>query len=66
MENKEVDYPVSTGFMKFFRPNMEQLMSEANKYITLGNIVDSVKQYKENETPLDIQLRAFKNNNKDE
>jgi hypothetical protein len=59
MENKE-EYPVTTAYMAYFRPRMEQLMSEANKYIALGNVVDSVKEYKENETPLDIQLREFK------
>jgi hypothetical protein len=60
MENKETDYPVSTPSMRYFRPNMAQLMSEANKYLALGNIVDAVKEYKENESPLDIQLRKFR------
>jgi len=63
MENKE-EYPVSTSAMTFFRPTMRQLMSEANKYIALGNLVNAVKEYKENETPLDIQLRDFKKNTK--
>ena len=60
MKEVNEEYPVSDPYMKYFRPNMAQLMSEANKYITLGNIVDAVKEYKENETPLDIQLREFK------
>jgi len=59
MEDKEV-YPVSISAMTFFRPTMGQLMSEANKYIALGNLVNAVKEYKENETHLDIQLRKFK------
>lgn len=54
------EYPVSSPYVTYFRPNMAQLMSEANKYLALGNIVDAVKEYKENETPLDIQLREFK------
>jgi hypothetical protein len=60
MENKETEYPVSGPYMTYFRPNMAQLMSEANKYVALGNLVDAVKEYKENESPLDIQLREFK------
>jgi hypothetical protein len=60
MEEVNKEYPVTTGYMKYYRPTMGELMSEANKYIALGNIVDSVKEYKENETPLDIQLREFK------
>lgn len=61
MEKKELEeYPETTDYMKFFRPTMGQLMSEANKYLALGNIVDAVKEYKENESPLDIQLRKFR------
>ena len=60
MENKETDYPVSGPYITYFRPNMAQLMSEANKYLALGNIVDAIKEYKENESPLDIQLRKFR------
>lgn len=61
MEKKELkEYPVTTAYMKVFRPTMSQLMSEANKYLALGNIVDAVKEYKENESLLDIQLRKFK------
>ncbi len=61
MEKKELEqYPVTTAYMKVFRPTMGQLMSEANKYLALGNIVDAVKEYKENESPLDIQLRKFR------
>ena len=62
MEDKELikEYPVTTAYMKVFRPTMGQLMSEANKYLALGNIVDAVKEYKENESLLDIQLRKFK------
>jgi pyruvate/2-oxoacid:ferredoxin oxidoreductase alpha subunit len=60
MENKKEVYPVSTLSMRYFRPTFAQLMSEANKYVALGNIVDAVKEYKENESPLDIQLREFK------
>lgn len=60
MENKETEYPVSTLSMRYFRPTFAQLMSEANKYVALGNIVDAVKEYKENESPLDIQLRKFR------
>jgi len=62
MKEKETEYPVTTAYMTFFRPTMGQLMSEANKYLALGNIVEAVKEYKENETPLDIQLREFKKN----
>ena len=60
MENKETDYPVSGPYMTFFRPTMAQLLSEATKYANLGNIIDAVKEYKENESPLDIQLRKFR------
>ena len=60
MENKEEEYPVSTLSMRYFRPTFAQLMSEANKYVALGNLVDAVKEYKENESPLDIQLRKFR------
>jgi hypothetical protein len=65
MEDKNLEYPISTAHMKYFRPTMAQLMSEANKYIALGNIVESVKDYKENETFLDIQLRKFKESQTD-
>ena len=60
MENKDTEYPVSTPGMTYFRPTMAQLLSEATKYANLGNILGAVKQYKDNETPLDIQLREFK------
>jgi hypothetical protein len=60
MENKEEEYPVSTPSMRYFRPTFAQLMSEANKYVALGNLIDAVKEYKENESPLDIQLRKFR------
>lgn len=60
MEDKNEEYPASSPYMAYFRPTMGQLMSEENKYIALGNMIDSVKEYKENETPLDIQLREFK------
>ena len=60
MEKVNEEYPVTTPYMAYFRPTMGELMSEANKYIALGNLVDAVKEYKENETPLDIQLREFK------
>ena len=66
MEDKNTEYPISTAGMRYFRPNYAQLMSELQKYVDLGNLVDAVKEYKDNETPLDIQLKAFKNNNKDE
>jgi hypothetical protein len=65
MEDKEEEYPVSGPHMTYFRPTMGQLMSEANKYLVLGNIVDAVKEYKENETPLDIQLREFRKSQKE-
>lgn len=42
------------------KPKFAELITEANKYISIGNIVSAVKKYKENETPLDIQLREFK------
>jgi len=59
MKKKELQqYPLTP--LQAFRPNMSQLMSEANKYLALGNIVDAVKEYKENESPLDIQLRKFR------
>lgn len=59
MEKKELqEYPLTP--LQAFRPTMTQLMSEANKYLALGNIVDAVKEYKENESPLDIQLRKFR------
>lgn len=58
--DKNLEYPVSTRGMTFFRPTMAQLLSEATKYANLGNIVDAVKEYKENESPLDIQLRKFR------
>lgn len=64
MENKNTEYPVSTPGMTYFRPTMAQLLSEATKYATLGNIIDAVKEYKENESPLDIQLRMFRENQK--
>lgn len=61
MEKKELEqYPATTAYMKCYRPTMGELMSEANKYLALGNIVDAVKEYKENESPLDIQLRKFR------
>jgi hypothetical protein len=60
MEEVNKEYPVTIPYMAYFRPTMGDLMSEVNKYIALGNIVDAVKEYKENETPLDIQLREFK------
>jgi len=60
MENKETEYPVSTPSMRYFRPNMAQLLSELTKYANIANIVDAVKEYKENESPLDIQLRKFR------
>ena len=61
MEKKELEqYPVTTAYIKYYRPTMGELMSEANKYLALGNIVDAVKEYKENESPLDIQLRKFR------
>jgi hypothetical protein len=65
MEDKNLEYPISTAHMKYFRPTMAQLMSEANKYLTLGNLIDAVKDYKENETFLDIQLRKFKESQTD-
>ena len=59
MEKKELEqYPLT--MLQVFRPTMAQLMSEANKYLALGKIVDAVKEYKENESPLDIQLRKFR------
>ena len=66
MENKNTEYPISTAGMTYFRPSYAQLMSELQKYVDLGNIVDAVKEGKENETPLDIQLREFKKQQKDE
>ena len=58
MEDKNLEYPLSA--LQAYRPNYAQLMSELQKYVDLGNIVDAVKDYKQNETSLDIQLRAFK------
>ena len=60
MKDKNTEYPISTAGMRYFRPNYAQLMSELQKYVDLGNLVDAVKEYKEKETPLDIQLREFK------
>ncbi len=60
MEDKNLEYPVTTAYIKYFRPTFAQLMSEANKYVALGNLVNAVKEYKENESPLDIQLRKFR------
>lgn len=48
------------------KPRMEDLKNELEKYANIGNIVAAVKHYKENETPLDIQLRKFKETKKDE
>jgi len=62
MEDKKLEYPLSA--LQAYRPNMAQLMSELQKYVDLGNMVDAVKEYKENETPLDIQLREFKKQQK--
>lgn len=46
--------------MKKKSPKLDYLLSEATKYVMIGNIVESVKTYKENESPLDIQLRKFR------
>jgi hypothetical protein len=62
MENKNTEYPVSSPCITYFRPTMAQLLSEATKYANLGNIVDAVKEYKKNESSLDIQLRKFREN----
>jgi hypothetical protein len=51
-EPEEIDYTK--------RPKMQELLDEVTKYANIGNILGAVKHYKENETPLDIQLRAFK------
>ena len=48
MEDKNTEYPVSGPYMTYFRPTMAQLLSEATKYATLGNIIDAVKEYIEN------------------
>jgi hypothetical protein len=65
MEDKNTEYPISTAGMSYFRPNYAQLMSELQKYVDLGNLVDAVKEYKDNETPLDVQLREFKKQQQD-
>ena len=66
MEDKNKDYPITTVGMTYFRPNYAQLMSELQKYVDLGQIVDAVKEYKEKETSLDVQLREFKKQQQNE
>lgn len=46
--------------MKEENPKFEELLQEVTKYMNIGNIVYAINTYKENETPLDKQIRALK------